>query len=155
MTAYTQQDNQRTGQQDADQLTASKDDLDREYNDGADGRRALSRCPRGPAHGAQRASTGPRAGDSGRAALACRLPQWRLQRRGPAARTGEGGGLTDGPEPLDTGHYHARLDALRVYVGARDAETASPGPETEASADAAYERYAVRDQDGPAPSART
>jgi len=56
------------------------------------------------------------------------------------------------PGPLDTGKYHARLDALRVYVGARDAETASPGPETEASADAAYERYAaLRDQDGPAP----
>ena len=56
------------------------------------------------------------------------------------------------PGPLDTGKYHARLDALRVYAGARDAETASPGPETEASADAAYERHAaLRDQDGPAP----
>ncbi len=55
------------------------------------------------------------------------------------------------PGPLDTGKYHARLDALRVSVGARDAETAS-GPETEASADAAYERHAaLRDQDGPAP----
>ena len=56
------------------------------------------------------------------------------------------------PGPLDTGKYHARLDALRVYVGARDAETASPGPVTEASADAAYERHAaLGDQDGPAP----
>ncbi len=36
MTAYTQQDYQRTGQQDADQVTASKDDLDHEYNHGAE-----------------------------------------------------------------------------------------------------------------------
>ena len=36
MTACTQQDYQRTGQQDAGQVTASKDDLDREYNDGAE-----------------------------------------------------------------------------------------------------------------------
>ncbi len=36
MTAYTQQDYQRTGQQDAGQVTASKDDLDREYNDRAE-----------------------------------------------------------------------------------------------------------------------
>ena len=43
--------------------------------------------------------------------------------------------------------YAARLDALGTYVQARDSETARPGAETVAAADAAYERYAaLRDQ---------
>ncbi len=49
---------------------------------------------------------------------------------------------------LDTGKYLGRLDALRVYVGAREAETASPSADTTAAADAAYERYAALRQDG-------
>ena len=54
--------------------------------------------------------------------------------------------------PPDTDRYPDRLDALGAYVQARDAETARPGADTTAAADAAYERYAaLRDQDGPAP----
>lgn len=55
-------------------------------------------------------------------------------------------------EPLDTGKYGERLDALRSYVDAREAERTSRTADTVAAADAAYERYAaLRDQDGPAP----
>jgi hypothetical protein len=55
-------------------------------------------------------------------------------------------------EPLDTGKYGERLDALRSYVDAREAETTSRTADTVAAADAAYERYAaLRDQGGPAP----
>ena len=50
--------------------------------------------------------------------------------------------------PLDTGKYLGQLDALRVYVQARDTETARPGAETAAAADAAYERYAALREDG-------
>jgi hypothetical protein len=52
--------------------------------------------------------------------------------------------------PPDTGKYLDRLDALGAYVQARDTETARPGAETTAAADAAYERYAALRQDGPA-----
>ncbi len=58
-------------------------------------------------------------------------------------------------EPLDTGKYGERLDALRSYVDAREAERTSRTADTVAAADAAYERYeALRDQGGPAPESK-
>ena len=58
--------------------------------------------------------------------------------------------------PLDTSKYLDRLDALRAYVGAREAEMASPAADTAAATDAAYERYAaLRDQDSPAPEPKS